>query len=393
VSGTVSRRGEAGKQEVARLAAQHAGPRRRVAGGVAAGLVVVLAAGVVAGWRAGVFSAAASPGAGQGAPASATQQVVREDLSAATPVAATLGYAGSYTVTGQGDGTLTWLPPAGQVIRQGQMLYQTDNGSPVVLLYGRVPDWRTLGEGVTGADVTQLNHDLVRLGYAGRADIAALGWDSYSWASASAVQRMEQHLGVPFPPGSLSQGEVVFAPEALRVSQVTGSLGGPASGPVLAATSDRHVVMIALDVSQESEVSAGDAVSITLPDGTTTPGVVSWVGTVATTTPASQTSQQGQNPATTIPVQVRLTDPGAAGTLDQAPVTVNITTATAHDVLAVPVTALLARSSGGYDVEVTGPGNARRYVPVTPGIFDDADGLVQVTGTLTPGQRVVVAAS
>ena len=48
---------------------------------------------------------------------------------------------------------------------------------------------------------------------------------------------------------------------------------------------------------------------------------------------------------------------------------------------------------GGYDVEVVGPGNTRRYVPVTTGIFDDADGLVQVTGALGPGQRVVVAAS
>jgi hypothetical protein len=395
VSGTVSRRGEAGQQEEAGVAGQHAGPRqrrRRVAGGVAAGLVV-LAAGVMAGWRAGVFSAARSPGAGGLGAAPPTGAVVRQDLSAAAPVAATLGYAGSYTVTGQGDGTLTWLPPAGQVIRQGQVLYQTDNGSPVVLLYGRVPDWRALGEGVTGADVTQLNHDLVNLGYAGRADVAALGWDYYSWATTSGVQRLEEHLGVVAPPGSLSLGQVVFAPAALRVSQVTGSLGGPASGPVLAATSDRHVVMIALDVSQQSEVRAGDAVSVTLPDGTTTPGVVSWVGTVATTAPASQTSQQGQSPATTIPVHVRLTDPGAAGTLDQAPVTVNITTATAHDVLAVPVTALLARSPGGYDVEVAGPGSARRYVPVTPGIFDDADGLVQVTGALTPGQRVVVAAS
>jgi hypothetical protein len=44
-------------------------------------------------------------------------------------------------------------------------------------------------------------------------------------------------------------------------------------------------------------------------------------------------------------------------------------------------------------VEVTGPGNSRRWVPVTPGIFDDAAGLVQVTGALTPGQRVVVASS
>ena len=128
---------------------------------------------------------------------------------------------------------------------------------------------------------------------------------------------------------------------------------------------------------------------MTLPDGTTTPGVISSVGTVATTT----SGQQGQGPVTTIPVQVTLTDRGAAGTLDQAPVTVNITTATAKNVLVVPVGALLAQSSGGYVVEVVGPGNTRRWVPVTPGIFDDADGLVQVTGTLSPGQRVVVPAS
>jgi multidrug efflux pump subunit AcrA (membrane-fusion protein) len=92
-------------------------------------------------------------------------------------------------------------------------------------------------------------------------------------------------------------------------------------------------------------------------------------------------------------VQVRLTHPGAAGSLDLAPVTVNITTATARDALAVPVGALVAQSPGGYAVEVAGPGNTRRWVPVAPGIFDDADGLVQVAGALTPGQRVVVPES
>jgi multidrug efflux pump subunit AcrA (membrane-fusion protein) len=95
----------------------------------------------------------------------------------------------------------------------------------------------------------------------------------------------------------------------------------------------------------------------------------------------------------TIPVTVTLTDPQAAGTLDQAPVTVNITTATAKNALVVPVGALLARAPGGYDVEVAAPGNTRRYVPVTTGIFDDLYGLVQVTGALTPGQRVVVPAT
>src|SRR6266702_4204423 len=167
---------------------------------VALGIVVVVAAGAVSAWRAGVFSPAASPGSGpQGAPAPATAAVTRQDLAAVTPVTATLGYARSYPVTGQGSGTLTWLPPAGQVIRQGQVLYKTGNGSPVMLLYGSVPAWRTLVEGVTGQDVSQLNHDLVKLGYAGHADIVALGWDYYSWETTYAVQQLEEHLGVSSP--------------------------------------------------------------------------------------------------------------------------------------------------------------------------------------------------
>jgi hypothetical protein len=390
MSGTVSRGRDAGQQAEVLAAAGARGSRGR-SRWVALGIVVVLAAGAVSAWRTGVFSPAAASGTGQqGAPAPATAAVTRQDIAATTPVNATLGYAGSYPVAGRSGGTLTWLPLPGQVISQGQALYKTGNGSPVVLLYGSMPDWRTLDEGITGQDVTQLNRDLVDLGYAGRADIVALGWDYYSWETAYAVQRLEERLGVSFPPGSLSLGQVVFEPEALRVSQVTGSLGGPASGPVLTATSDQHVVTIPLDVSQQSEVKAGDTVSITLPDGTTTPGVVSSVGTVATTSG----SGQGQSPTTTIPVQVRLTDPGAAGTLDQAPVTVNITTESSPGpVLAVPVTALVAQSPGGYVVEVAGPGNTRRWVPVTPGIYDGADGLVQVTGALRPGQRVVVAAS
>jgi multidrug efflux pump subunit AcrA (membrane-fusion protein) len=169
---------------------------------------------------------------------------------------------------------------------------------------------------------------------------------------------------------------------------VTGRLGGPASGPVLTATSDRHVVTISLDASAQSEVKAGDQVTVTLPDGSTTPGVVSSVGTVATTT-----SQPGQGTITTIPVQVRLTHQGAAGTLDQAPVTVYLTTASVRNALAVPVTALVAQAGGTYEVEVAGPGDTRRRVPVTPGIFDDNSGLVQVTGALAAGQRVVVASS
>ncbi len=385
MSRTISRGREAGQRNAGQraegLVSAEAGGARGRGRWVALGVVVVVA---VAGWQAGVFSPAASPGAGeQGAPAPATAAVARENIAATTPVNATLGYAGSYPVTGRGGGTLTWLPSAGKVIRQGQALYKTGNGSPVVLLYGGVPDWRTLEEGVTGADVTQLNHDLVALGDAGSAEVSALGWDYFSAQTAAGVAKLQSALGISSPSGSLPLGQVVFEPEALRVSQVTGSLGGPASGPVLAATSDRHVVTIPLDAAMQSQVAAGDAVTVTLPDGSSTPGTVSSVGTVA--------SGSGSN--ATIPVTVTLTDPRAAGTLDQAPVTVNITTATAKNALVVPVGALLAQAPGGYDVEVADPGNTRRYVPVTTGIFDDAYGLVQVTGALTPGQRVVVPAT
>ena len=358
------------------------GTHRRRAVAMAA-VLVVLAAGSVIAWRAGGFGRHGSSGTGQAASPSATQPVVREDVSSTTPVTATLGYAGSYTVRGQG-GALTWLPPAGQVIRQGQVLYRVDNGTPVVLLYGPVPAWRMLDEGLTGADVTQLNHDLVALGYASRSDISALGWDYFSWQTAYGVQRLESALGVSSPPGSLPLGSVVFEPEAIRVTNVLGSLGGLGAGPVLAATSDRHVVTVPLSTAQETEVAVGDPVTVTLPDGASTPGKISAVGSVASG-PASNA---------TIQVKVTLTHPSAAGTLDQAPVTVYITTASSSGpVLAVPVGALLARSPDSYAVEVTGAAGARRLVPVTVGIFDDNSGLVQVTGVLTPGEQVVVPAT
>ena len=151
---------------------------------------------------------------------------------------------------------------------------------------------------------------------------------------------------------------------------------------MLAATSARHVVTIALDAAQQSEVKAGDKVAITLPSGAVTPGRVSSVGKVAT---------GGSSPKVT--VTVTLKHPRAAGGLDQAPVTVAITTATAPGALVVPVNALLARASGGYAVEEV-TGGRHHLVPVTLGLFDDAAGLVQVSGPgLAAGQTIVVPAS
>jgi hypothetical protein len=72
---------------------------------------------------------------------------------------------------------------------------------------------------------------------------------------------------------------------------------------------------------------------------------------------------------------------------------VTITTGTVTNALVVPVDALLAQSGGGYAVEVAGSNGIHHLVPVTLGLSDDADGLVQVTGSgLAAAQRVVVPA-
>jgi hypothetical protein len=313
--------------------------------------------------------------------------VTRRTLISQTTVDATLGYSGSYTVTGKGAGTLTWLPPQGRMIRQGGVLYRVDNRVPVILLHGNVPAWRTLAEGVTGQDVAQLNRDLVKLGCASSAYIARLGWDVFGWETKYALEQLQDAVGMTTLAGTatgiLAPGQAAFEPSAIRVSAISARLGSPASGAIFTATSARRVVTIDLDASEQGEVRAGDKVAITLPDGATTPGVISSVGKVAT----------GTGTSAKITVDVRLRHPKAAGRLDEAPVTVTITTGSVPGVLVVPVAALLSQPSEGYAVEVVGAGGRHHLVKVTTGLFDDAAGLVQVSGTgLRAGQRVVVPA-
>lgn len=317
--------------------------------------------------------------------------VQRGTISSQIPVTASLGYAGSYSLVNQAAGTLTAVPAAGQVVRQGQVLYQV-SGAPVVLLYGPTPAYRTLSSGLTGTDVAELNADLVSLGDATRAEIPA-GSDTFTSATATALEKLQSALGLT-PNGTLTLGQAVFVPSTFRVTTVSATLGGRAQAgqPIMAGTWTTREVTIDLDATQQSQVKAGDQVTITLPDGSTTPGVISSVGTVATIPPPSQGGGSTTSPPT-ITVLVKPADPGATGKWDQAPVNVTITTGNVSNVLAIPVDALLAQADGRYAVEVAGIGGIHRLVPVTLGLFDDARGLVQVSGPgLAAGQRVVVPA-
>jgi hypothetical protein len=161
-------------------------------------------------------------------------------------------------------------------------------------------------------------------------------------------------------------------------------------GPVLGISSIARQVKVALDAAQQASVKVGDAVTITLPNKQTTPGRITYVSSVATS-PSSKSGQEESAP--TIDVDVTPTDPAATGHLDQAPVNVSITTESVQDALAVPIDALLALAGGGYALEVA-EGRVHRLEAVSLGLFDDADGLVQVSGQgVSAGQRLVVPAT
>jgi uncharacterized membrane protein YgcG len=411
-------------------------------------VVVLVAAGIAAAAAAGAFGR--SKGTGTGTASSgyktSTAVVTRRSLTSQTQVDATLGDAGTWTVVvpsgssgssssgssssgssssgssssgssssggGSSSGTFTWLPTVGHTVRQGQVIYRV-SGSPVVLLYGSVPAYRDLSQGLTGADVRELNTDLVKLGYATRAALGPRsGWNYYSAATAYAVEQLQSKLGLTVT-GTLSLGQAAFLPGPALITALgsTTTLGAPATpgSEVLTASSTTPVVTINLDAAQQSEVKDGDQVSITLPDGSVTPGVISQISRVASSSSSSSGSgsgsgaqgsgssgsggsgsgSSGTGTSATITVLVSLTHPKAAGKLNQAPVTVLITTGSASNALTVPVNALLAQPHGGYAVEVVSGGH-HHLVNVTPGLFDDAAGLVQVSGSgLSPGQRVVV---
>ena len=318
--------------------------------------------------------------------------------------------------------TYTWLPAVGQVIKQDQRVYSVSN-EPVPLLYGSIAAYRAFYTGMSdGGDVAELTRDLIALGYG-----EGLTQSShYSPATAAAVERWQRARGLPAT-GQILLGDVVFEPGPIRVTSVTASPGastgdgggsgasgggsGGGGGTVLTATGTAPVVTVALDVTQEYLVKPGDAVSVVLPDGTTTVGGhVESVGTVATCPGGTGTGTgggsggggsacssggsnggSGSNSTPTVTVTITLDSTPAGARLDQAPVNVNITSQTVRNVLAVPVNALLALQNGGYGVDVM-TGSTSHLTGVTTGVYSDT--LVQVSGPgITAGTRVEVPSS
>ena len=338
-------------------------------------------------------SGAGAPPAGAGGP---TATITIQDLVQTDDQPGTLGYGDDRTAYDQLGGTVTWVPQPGDVIRPDHRLLALD-GTPVVLMNGSFPMYRSLSEGVAdGSDIRELNADLVALGYDPYGEITVD--DHFSSGTADGVDRWEAAHELT-QDGQVQLGRIVFLPGSRRVASVNVSVGqtlpSGAAAAVMTTTSDRHVVTVQLDASRQTEAVVGEHVDVTLPSNAVAQGVITQVGRVAqsTGTGSSQgsggnsTSGAGSAPQATILVTISLRHAGRLGSLDQAPVTVAFALTTTRNALAVPVSALVATEGGGYALDVVNSNGTVVRTPVTPGSF--AGGFVQISGSgIAAGMQV-----
>ncbi|MEV6864091.1 peptidoglycan-binding domain-containing protein [Streptosporangium subroseum] len=364
--------------------------RKSARGRVVAGAVAV--AGVAAvGW---VLLQAPSDGDARStreatpSVAVSTAAVVRSDVANRRVVNGTLGYAGTADVAAGRTGVMTWVPAIGAVVGRGKPIFEID-GVRVPLLYGERPAWRDLGLGVRdGVDVRQLERNLAVLGYGKGLTVDR----HFSLSTYYALRRWQRAARLPVT-GSVPLGQVAFAPGAVRMGRHEVVVGGRvAAGQVVVhGTGTRPAVLVRLNPAELPRIRAGDPVVVTLPDGGIRKAKISSVARVAIAdddAAASADSGGSGGTSSTVPATIMLRS-GVRGFLDRALVQVAIISEQRGGVLAVPVSALLARTLGRYEVVVV-DGGVRRRVAVRTGLFDETSGLAEVTGALTPGMLVEV---
>jgi peptidoglycan hydrolase-like protein with peptidoglycan-binding domain len=428
--------GAAASDSVSPSTASNTRRRRRLAAGGA----VLLTAAAVAVVLIAESGSSGRHRSGNGVPAGeTTTTLARRTLSESATVDGTLGYGSTLELYDRLSGTFTWLPAVGAVIGRGGTLWRVNN-EPVALMYGSMPAYRTLKEGVSaGPDVTELNQNLVDLGYDPYGAIA--DDEDFGEATAAAVRRWQHADGLP-ETGQVELGRIVFAPGGRRVTAVKVALGQdppssagaeepaaagqgskepaskesspkesspkkpaskekePASkepssqepgtdeasagaGMVaLSTTSTQQLVQLKVKAEQQSLARVGRSAPVTLPGGDVARGRIVAVGSVASSAAGEGEKaggEGGEGESATIPVTLALEHHLAH--LDKAPVSVELVKSIRRHVLAVAATALTATAGGGYAIEVL-EGTRRVQLAVTPGMF--ANGYVQIEG---PGVR------
>ncbi|MFI9641111.1 efflux RND transporter periplasmic adaptor subunit [Micromonospora sp. NPDC051925] len=371
----------------------------------------------------------------------ATTTVTKGDISTSRTISGTLGYGATRTISGSGNGVITWLPTAGTTITRGQRVYAVNDQS-VPLFYGTIPLFRDLDtKGTVGRDVRMVFNNLRALGYeVGRQpspgtavtqSVPASADSTGASSSSAAVTDMPAPAGAPSPAattnrgptptqthpptrvvtrtvhdgeavltaalieaikawqrhlelpasGELTIGSVLVLPAAVRVSALSAQVGAPATGELLATTSTSKVITVLADQSEAATVDNGDHATVVLSDGTTTPARVTSVGT------ALQTQDGGDPSSPKLTLTLVLDQPSKLKQVDSADLQISFAAQTHKQVLTVPISALLALQEGGYALQTP----AGALIAVKTGIF--ADGQVEVSGTDVTEGLIVVTTS
>jgi len=276
------------------------------------------------------------------------------------------------------SGTVTSAAREGDILDHGDTLL-TIEGDPVVLFVSEVPFYRALSVGSVGGDVAVLEETLSAAGFDADGDLVVD--EVFDEATARALAAWQASIGAP-PDGVLNIGEVVVTDDPIRIATAHVGIGSNVTPGTQLFTPSTSTSVVAVELPAEDQdlVVVGDPVTVVLPDGTEEPATVTSVGSVAI---------RSQEFGSYFEVEVRLDREGAGAGLDEAPVDVEIINDRAENVLAVPVSALLALAEGGYAVEVDEGAGQTRLVGVDVGMY--ADGKVEVTSNqLEAGMRVVV---
>jgi hypothetical protein len=275
----------------------------------------------------------------------------------------------------------------GQTIGNGTVIAQVA-GRPAFVFAGGTPMYRTLQDGDSGADITQLQHDLSGIGY-------TIGDTSgtYGASTSAALSALYQHAGYAPPPSGPGlgggrkgprlliepQAEIVFVPQLPATVVATKEPLGKAIGsPAVTLTYGAVVVDATLTVAQGYLIEPGDPAAIAVGSGRTLPGVVSAV------------RRSVQAPKATATITVRGI---AANAHVGSQVTASINAASsAARTLAVPIGALYANGGGSPYVILD-----RRGYPHLPVNVGQAVGgyvpIVDPPTDLLPGTELVLDSS
>jgi Putative peptidoglycan binding domain len=266
---------------------------------------------------------------------------------------------------------LTSLLDVGASVDRGTVLYTADQ-EPVVALIGDLPAWRTLERGVDdGADVRQLEENLVALGYGDRLDVD----ETFTADTAAAVEAWETDLGRAAPDGVVPIGDVVFLTEPGDVLGHEASVGDTlqAGSPVLTVGSEQRIVVAEVDATEAGGWTAGSTVELEWADGTVTEGTVLGTGSEVTDGHVELT------------VAVGTGDSGAGERRSGAEATVTLVDARRDGVIAVPVAAIVD-DGGSPAVRVAQADGPDQTVTVDTGLV--ADGWIEITAGLDGGEEV-----